>query len=641
MKSNKKMLLLLAISMASPWQLANAGALDDIEIVNSAGSGSSGSSGTVNNDSATSNIEVSEIDSSSVENKNCPETLEKNNVLSMRVLKYMSGGVLPKITPHNDKQFKISLESFPAKCVTLQVNRILDEDNNHIFRFVNTKDYASDGSDFIEGKSNIPTTMEGKFASCLKKHYGEKDPSSGKYKFDMNSSKLSNSTSFMSLHSDLDKNKSSRILFASPSNVKNDYFTYDTKVISDKNEIWKCSSVQAYGDSSEDAKKEGYTARRIYRSEADKQWERARAACEIAKDGDIYAIKRLIDKDTGNRSDLQQKIKEVYLKLIEKNIASDADAIREKIEEKLQKITKYDNAFSKGDKKKAAVLAKEIAALSREYDEKVIKPSREVLESAHAEYENLSEDDIDSPRREVLETRIETITEKLAEFSDVDMVDGVEVMKIHNKSKAGESLLRASKGSEYLSRACLDCEEQMDFEDVDDALAARIKKFKKSDKRDWSFVSQAARGKETPLYLTRKLYDNSQNSMRTAYSNYQQNEQKQYQQYCASSMFGGMKNPVRCQYFQNSAGQRQRMFQSKMSSMQRDMEGYNQKYSYYQSYYDGAQRYLSEQDRDIASVGPGGSVYDSFDILRGTTGNQSDMYNMGMPQFAAPLMTPR
>lgn len=642
MKCNKKFIFLLAISIVSPWQLANAGALDDIEIVSAdvASSGDSTDTGT------SSNITSEQSEISSIEDKNCPETLEKNNVLSMRILKYMSGGALPKITPHNDKEFKISLNSFPEKCVTLQVNRILDENNNHVFRFVNTKEYSN--TDFIEYNSDgsglaadkvAPKSSEEKFASCLKKHYGKYDDKSKKYKIDLGSSKLSNTSTFLKLHSDLDKSKSSAILFASPSNAKNDYLTYDKKVINDKNEVWKCSTVQAYGDVTSDGKKEGYVAKRIFRSEYDQQWDKARAACEVAKDGDTYAIKRLIDKDTGNRSDLQKKLREVYSKLIEKDIAVDADRIRGEIEDKLTKLAKYDNAFSKSDKKKARKLSQEIAALSKEYTSKVVTPSREVLERSHAEYEGLSEDDIDSPRREVLENRIESITDKLAEFGDVDMSDGVEVMKIHNRSKSGEMLLKAAKGSEYLSRACLDCDGQLDFEDVDDALTARMKRFKKSDKRDWSFVSQAAKGKSTPMYLTRNLYNNSQKSMQSAYQSYQKNEQSEYQKYCASSMFGGMKNPVRCQYFQNSQGTRQKMFESKMSSMQRDSEGYNQKYSYYQSYYDGAQRHLAEQDREVASVSPGGSsVYDSFDILGNTTGNQSAMYNMGMPQFATDLM---
>ena len=640
MKSNKKLFFLLAISIVSPWQLANAGGLDDIEIVSGGSSSSSNDTGT------SSNITSEQSEISSIVDKNCPETVEKNNVISMKVLKYMSGGALPKITPHNDKEFKIALNSFPEKCVTLQVNRILDENNNHIFRFVNTKEfsntdfveYKADGSS-LESNKTAPISNEDKFASCLKKHYGVYDAKTKKFKIDLNSDKLSNTSTFLKLHSDLDKNKSSKILFASPSNAKNDYLTYDKKVINDKNDVWKCSTVQAYGDLNSDAEKEGYVAKRLFRSEYDQQWEKARAACEVAKDGDTYAIKRLIDKDTGNRSDLQKKLREVYSKLVEKDIEKDADRLRGEIEDKLTKLAKYDNAFSKSDKKKARKISQEIAALSKEYTDKVIKPSREVLERSHAEYEGLSEDDIDTPRREVLENRIETITDKLAEFNDVDMSDGVEVMKIHNRSKSGELLLKAAKGSEYLARACLDCDEQLDFEDVDDALDARIKRFKKSDRRDWSFVSQAAWGKITPLTLTRNLYNNSQKGMQSAYSSFQKKQQSEYKKYCDSSMFGGMKNPVRCQYFKNSQPMKQKMFESKMSSMQRDMEGYNQKYSYYQSYYDGAQRKLAEQDRDIASIGPGGaSVFDSFDILSGSTGNQSDMYNMGMPSFGQDLM---
>jgi hypothetical protein len=627
MKKNKTMLFLLAVSMLSPWQVANAG-WGDIDFQNGAGSSSN-----VEADSGSSNISGSDTLTSGVANQKCSDVIKENNVLRMEDLKNLSGGKLPKITPHNDKEFKISLQSFPGKCVTLKVNRTLDNNNNHIFQFVNTKSYTAD--DFIPGET--PVTMEEKLVSCFKKHYGKKVD--GKYQIDLSSPDLETSSHFLKLQEGLDKEKSSRILFASPVNDHNNMYTYEGKIIDDKNETWKCSKVQAYGDTKEDVEKPGYAAKRLYTSEYDKQWDRARAACEVAKDGDIYAIKRLIDKDTGNRSELQQKLREVYSKLIEKDIATDADRIRNEIEDKLTKLSRYDNAFSKSDKKKARKLSQEIAALSKEYNEKVIKPSREVLERAHEEYEGLSEDEIDTPRREVLENRIEAITEKLAEFNDVDMTDGVEVMKIHNRSKSGESLLRAAKGSEFLARACLDCDDQLDFEDVDDALAARIKKFKKSDKRDWSFVSQAARGKETPMYLTRQLYNKSQSSMKTAYSQYQKNEMDQYKKYCASSMFGGMKNPVRCQYFQNSQGMRERMFQSKMNAFQRDMEGYNQKYSYYQSYYDGAQRYLAEQERDIASVGPGGaSVYDSFDILRGTTGNRSDMYHMDMPSFAAPLM---
>jgi hypothetical protein len=639
MKSNKKLFFLLAISMVSPWQLANAGALDDLEII------SAGSNGGASSETGTSsNISSEESEISSIQNKDCQKTLEKNNVINMQTLKFISGGELPRIIPHDDKEFKITLKSFPQKCVVLKINRILDENNNHIFRFVNSKEYSND--DFFEyengnlksGKS-IPSSNEEKFASCLKKHYGEVDPVTKKVKINFNSDKVSDVSRFLKLHTDLNKEKSSKILFASPSNDKNDYFSYDKKVINDKNEIWQCSTVQAYGDTKADAEKDNYVAKKIFRSKYDLEWEKARAACEVAKSGKIRAIANLMDKDTGNRSELQKKIREVYLKLKEKDIYTEADRIRDEIEEKLTKIQKYDNPLKSSHVKKAKQLAKEIKELSEEYTKNVIEPAREVLEHSHAEYEGLSEDDIDSPRREALEDRIETLTGKLSEFETVDMSDGVQVMKLHNRSKAGEELLKASKGSEYLSNACLDCEEQMDFEDVDDALEARMLKFKKKGKKGWKYTNLAARGKSIPLEMTKRSFYSSQNNMKSAYTNFQKKEQTDYQKYCGSSMIGGMKNPVRCQYFQNSQGMRHKMFQSRMSSMQRNMEGYNKEYSYYQSYYDGAQRYLAEQDRDIASVNhPNGSVYDNFSILGGSTGNQSGMYDMGMPPFALDLM---
>ena len=86
------------------------------------------------------------------------------------------------------------------------------------------------------------------------------------------------------------------------------------------------------------------------------------------------------------------------------------------------------------------------------------------------------------------------------------------------------------------------------------------------------------------------------------------------------------------------------MFESKMNSLQADVDGYNQKYSYYQSYYDAAQRKLQEQsDRDVASVSTvTASPYDSFSILgNAQNSSQSSMYNMGTPQFAMPLMQSR
>ena len=83
MKTNKKMLFLLAVSMLSPWQLANAG-WGDIDFQNSASSSSS-----VESDSGSSNISASDTLSSGVADQNCSKTIKENNVLKITYVNFL------------------------------------------------------------------------------------------------------------------------------------------------------------------------------------------------------------------------------------------------------------------------------------------------------------------------------------------------------------------------------------------------------------------------------------------------------------------------------------------------------------------------------------------------------------------------
>ena len=646
MSFNKNLLILLTIGTMSPSALAAGFSISNINVV---GSDQSNSGSTNQDTPSNGNVSADTVGVSKIPVAKCREKVQANGTISMNELKFLNGGELPTIAAHSKKEFKLELNKFASKCATLKVNRLLDSDNNHIIQFVNLKEFSEDDLYLSEeekkedvSKLISKMTMDEKISRCLVKNEYVVKKGSG-YEMDRNSEKFDYSKSFLKMQNDMDTNKSSKILFASPVFENNNYKTYDGKTIDDTEGSWACTKIQDYGvekDSEESAKF-------VFKSDYDKQWDVARAACESAKAGDIYSIERLITKDTGNSSELQKKIQDVYARLLSKDLKEKSEKIVTQIEDKLSQIEKYNDPTNKSHKRKAKKIAREIQALSRQYNSEIAQPAKEVLARSLASYEELEDSDSDATvkKREVLESRIERVTEALSGLSDIEMTDGVETMKVQNLHSTGKDLLAAYSNSAELSKVCLDCDGQQDMEDAENRIAKRIKKYNKEDKRDWSFVSQAARGKETPMYLTQQLYTNAQKNMQTQYMQFQQNEQKKYQEYCASSMFGGMKNPIRCQYWQNSQGMRTKMFESKMSGLQADVQGYNQKYSYYQSYYDSAKRRQAEQsDRDIASLQSAGSPYDSFSILGASptmNPNQSSMYNMGTPQFAMPLMQQR
>lgn len=646
MSINRNLLILLTIGSLAPSSLAAKFSINNINIVNSEESTRANNANA--NKPGGGNVQADRVDTSKLPVANCREKVKENNVISINELKFLNGGELPKIEPHSKTEFKLELKKFASKCATLKVNRILDSENNHIIQFINLKEFSKDDLHFTEDEkkedvskliSNM--TMDEKVTRCLIKNDYLVKKGSG-YEMDRSSENFDYSKSFLKMQEGMDSKRSSKILFASPVFENNNYNTYEDKTIDDADGTWACSKVQDYGVE----KDTNDRAKFVFKSEYDKQWDLARAACYSAKDGDIYAIERLITKDTGNSSDLQKKIKDVYAKLLSKDLKEKSEKIVTEIEDKLSAMEKYNDPTNKTHKKKAKKLAREIQELSRKYNNEIAKPAKEVLANSLASYEELDEDNSDRgvKEREILEDRIEKVTGALAGLSEISMTDGVEVMKIHNLHSTGKDLLTAYANSSELKKVCLDCDGQQEMEDAEDNIAKRIKKYKSEDKRDWSFVSQAAKGKETPMYLTQQLYTNAQKSMQTQYSQFQQNEYEKYQEYCASSMFGGMKNPIRCQYWQNSQSMRTKMFESKMKGLQADVDGYNQKYSYYQSYYDSAQRRMAEEnERDVASLQSTASPYDSFSILGNSnmSGGQSSMYNMGTPQFAMPLMQSR
>ncbi|GEM_PF-4529146 len=642
MSLNKNLLILLTIGSLAPSVLAKEFSIKNIKVV---GSGEKDGRRSNSDKPGRGNVSADTVVTSKIPVAQCREKVKENNIISMNELKFLNGGELPIIEAHSKKEFKLELKKFASKCATLKVNRILDSENNHIIQFINLKEFTEDDV-FIteeEKKGDVGAllsnmTMDEKVTRCLVKNEYLVKKGSG-YEMDSNSEKFDYSKSFLKMQEDMDTDKSSKILFASPVFENNNYSTYEDKTIDDSEGAWACTKIQDYGvekDSSEDAKF-------VFKSDFDKQWDLARAACQSAKEGDIYAIERLITKDTGNSSELQNRIQDVYARLLTKDIKDKSEKIVDQIEEKLSQIEKYNDPSNKSHKRKAKKIAKEIQALSRKYNSEIAEPAKEVLSRSLAKYEELedSESEASVKQREILESRIERVSGALAGLSEVSMTDGVETMKVHNLHSTGKDLLTAYSNSSELSKVCLDCDGQQDMEDAENKIAKRIKKYKSEDKKDWSFVSQAAQGKSTPMYLTQQMYTNAQKSMQTQYTQFQQNEYSKYQEYCGSSMFGGMNNPIRCQYWQEQQGMRTKMFESKMSALQADVDGYNQKYSYYQSYYDSAQRKLAEQnDRDVASLQTTPSPYDSFSILGNAPSSmgQSSMYNMGTPQFAMPLL---
>jgi len=647
MRVNKNLIFLLSIGLLSPSALsADLFDLGDVSIDDSSSRSSSSSSTSVGHGTVRPGHRGS---SDGISDDQCRENIQKSGMLSMKELKYLNGGKLPSITAHSGSKFKLEFSKFASKCAKLEVNRILDKSNNHIVQFLNKKVYSAEDLGIKSGDKDVAKfmteevdeaaatklyieslTMQNKIGLCLKsKEYITKTESG--YSMNPSNSKFDYSRSYLDIQKDMNSKHSSRLLFASPQTDNNTYKEYPETTIDDPNGKWACTKVQGYGVQEDESNKNF-----VFKSQYDKEWDRARVACNDAVKGDIYSIKRLIDKDTGNRSELQEKIREVYSKLLSDGIDEKASDLREKIQKKLTKLGKYTNP--KKNKAKVAKLKRELNSLIKQYDSEIIKPSKEVLSRSIERYEELGDSEADEIKREKIEDRMGKINSTLEEFEELDMTDAIEAMKIHKMTSTGKKLLEASTSSSNLARVCLDCDDQMDMEDAEENIAKRLKKFDKKDKGVWSGVAKAARGSQAPIYLAQKRYYSTQQSMGKQNQMFQQKEQKMIKGACEKSWYGSMKNPIRCQQIMQGQSMRYKMHESRMNGMQADLQGYNEQISYFGSYRDA---YLRSQDsgRDVASSS-NYSPIDQFGILssQNRTSDPSIMYNMQTPQFAQQLM---
>ncbi|OUR92908.1 hypothetical protein A9Q84_20570 [Halobacteriovorax marinus] len=674
MKVNKNLLLLLSMGLLSPTALSidrvDFGSLDYSSSETDSSRRTSISGGDITPNDASSNR---------LDDKQCREKIKENGMISMEELRILNGGTFPSMSAHSDTEFKLEFKKYASKCANLEVNRILDANNNHIVQFMNKKDYSASDlgikdndpdiaayytanieedevkSFIAEVKKSEPNvtdadlkmkvyinsfSMKDKIGLCMKaKKYIT--VVNGRLTMDRNNTQFDYSRSLLKLQKKgrdgFDISKSSKLLFASPVSDNNSFVEYEDKMINDTNSDWACTKVQGYG-----VKKGESNNNFVFKSVEDKKWDFARIACESAKDGDIYAIKRLIDKDTGNRTELQQKIREVYSLLLTEGLDEKATEIRNDIAVQLKKLSKYSNIKKKKGRTYNKI-KKELKSLFKQYQNEIVEPTKEVLARSIESYEELGDSDADSIKREAIETRVASLNETLEEFdefaSSEETGEGIEAMQRNGLTSLGKEFVRAASSSKFLSKVCLDCDEQLDIEDAEEEIEDRLKLFKTKDSGEWKNVAKSIRGSKTPMFFAKRKYESLASSRIKQHNSFVKREQERGQKACKVGFWGSLSNPTQCQQFKQGQYYRSRMNDSKMNSYQSKMDAQQANYNLYSAYLSEAQR--AEQAGRGPASGASGSSIDFFNIRSSQQGmtDQSIMYNMGVDtSFASDLI---
>lgn len=318
---------------------------------------------------------------------------------------------------------------------------------------------------------------------------------------------------------------------------------------------------------------------------------------------------------------IKSKLDTAYLKAVEadvKKIFDDMDNLERKAKDNPEM-----------DEKSAKELGRKYAELAKKLDEIFINPAIMKLDELMKKYDAATDDDV----RSKLSDEIKDLNLKIAEYSKRKNVNYIfellEKFALTDSARQIYAYADKSKlyGSVYPGGKEDSRGKALTMEKASKQLELDVKKIE-STLDDWTDVAAAGQGATWPIKKTERERSQAITRMNSRWNKFQQNENRQYAQYCSQGWTGAVKNPTQCRTFLNGV---QRRRNSELRRRDRDL-GYIgrqdnklSKMGYaYNNYVISEERRREQEDSDYF-----GGSYSSFD----------DSFEDRFAQYSGPSMS--
>jgi hypothetical protein len=307
--------------------------------------------------------------------------------------------------------------------------------------------------------------------------------------------------------------------------------------------------------------------------------------------------------------DIKSKLDAAYLVAVKEDVAK-IFAEMTKIEDDINKNKDMDEATAKKKTKRYAELAKEL-------DEKFLNPAIYRLDNLMKRYADLEDGDAKSKMAD----EIKKLNEDIAQFAKrnatslINLYSLMEKYALNDNAKVIEGIRLKSflyskvypGGSNNDPRG-----KALTFEDANQKQVRGEQNFDRT-LGDWSDVYLVGQGSMVPIRKTEAERQRAVTKMNSRWQQYQQTEYKNYYQYCATGMTGGVKNPIQCQTFLQGVEKRRNLELKRRDKDLAYVKTRNEKlekmgisYNTYQQ--KQAERALAEEDSS-----PYGSSYSGYE----------------------------
>jgi hypothetical protein len=334
----------------------------------------------------------------------------------------------------------------------------------------------------------------------------------------------------------------------------------------------------------------------------------------ICKSGDAQRIAEA-RKSIGNADalkDIAEKIKAEldagYLVAVKQDVEK-ISASMSKIEERLAR--ERDTIDETAGKK----VAKQYAELAKELDSKFLNPAIFRLDKLMKQRTDMDPED---PKLEAVDSEIKKINEDIGAFAarKNGFSDLYSVMQKYAINEPARTIEDIRLKSYFYGTVYAGPEDKrgkpITFEKANQEQYARLQKFDKTT-TDWSDVYLVGKGNIYPLQKTEKERSRAYEKMNKRWYDYQMDEQKKAQKYCAYGMMGSVKNPVQCKAFQAGAQRRQEIELGKRKKDLQFIQGRNDKLTKMGASYNDFQARQVANETSGGDVEPYGSSYTSYE----------------------------
>lgn len=294
------------------------------------------------------------------------------------------------------------------------------------------------------------------------------------------------------------------------------------------------------------------------------------------------------------------------------------------------------------DEKTAKKLANQYADLTKDLNSKFYNPAIMHLDELMSQREKMNEDD---PRMKGVDEEIKKINEDVGAFAVKSQTSASGLFTVMEKYAINDSAKQIQDvrykslyfGKVYAGPVDANRGKPLTFEQANQKQYAGLQSFDRV-LNDWSDQYLVGQGNTFPIQRTEKERTASIDRMNKRWYDYQQNEMKNYNRFCAAGMTGSAQNPVQCAEFAKGIEKRRNAELKRRDQDLLYINGRNAKLARMgQNYNDYQRRKVAEETAD--NVDPFGSslaTLDDSSFIPYTGPQQStafdpNLYNMGVP----------